>query len=277
LKKAGKTGSGRIITLTTDFGTQDGYVGVMKGVICSVAPEARIVDITHEIEPGNVAQASFVLESFHTFYPEGTVNLVVVDPGVGSERRALALESAGRFYIGPDNGVFEPVLGSAAGFRCYELNERKFHLKDISRTFHGRDIFAPAAARLSGGLPLERLGKPVRDPVRQAVRARAEFKGGCLYGRVVHVDRFGNLITSITARDLDLLGSEKSELNVHLCGVEIKGIAEYYSQVGRGCLLALVGSTGRLEIAASLSSAAVILGPEAANAELTVNKTASQG
>jgi hypothetical protein len=151
LKKAVKTGIGRIITLTTDFGTQDGYVGVMKGVICSVAPKARIVEITHEIEPGNVAQASFVLESFHTFYPEGTVNLVVVDPGVGSERRALALESAGRFYIGPDNGVFEPVLGSAAGFRCYELTERKFHLKDISRTFHGRDIFAPAAALLSGG------------------------------------------------------------------------------------------------------------------------------
>jgi hypothetical protein len=277
LKKAVKTGSGQIITLTTDFGTQDGYVGVMKGVICSVAPEARIVDITHEIEPGNVAQASFVLESFHTFYPEGTVNLVVVDPGVGSDRRALALESAGRFYIGPDNGVFEPVLGPASEFRCYELTERKFHLKDISWTFHGRDIFAPSAARLSGGFPLEKLGKPVRDPVRQAVGARAEFKNGCLYGRVVHVDRFGNLITSITARDLDLLGSERSELTVYLCGVKIKGIAEYYSQVERGRLLALVGSTERLEIAASLASAAVILGPEAANAGVTVFKTASQG
>jgi len=270
--KAAEAVMTRVITLTTDFGTRDAYVGAMKGVIYSLAPRALVVDITHEIQPGNVEGAAFVLESFHTYFPGGTIHLVVVDPGVGSSRRALAVESDRRIYVGPDNGVFEPVFRSEAGFICYELTDSKFHLETISHTFHGRDIFAPVAAHLATGARPESLGPQVHDPVR-LVKERRETAGrGYLTARVVHADRFGNLVTDITARELAALGAENSALEVSICGVKIEGISDYYVQAPPGELLALIGSTGRLEIAACGRSAAEILGPESVNAALTITK-----
>lgn len=262
----------RVITLITDFGSKEGYVGAMKGVILSIAPEVRIVDITHEIPFGRVSKASLVLESIQQYYPAGTVHLVVVDPGVGSRRKALAVESAERFYVGPDNGVLEPAYVADKSPDCYELSDTQFHLKPVSLTFHGRDVFAPAAAYLARGVKLEKLGKRVQSPVRLGSSRKKIISDERLVGRVIYADRFGNLITDITARDLELLGRDKSCLAVSICGKRIDGVSDYYSQADEGDLIALVGSTGRLEVAIAMDSAFDHLGPLAEDAEVTISK-----
>jgi len=264
----------RVITLSSDFGMRDAYVGAMKGVILSLAPGVQIVDISHEIEPGRVDEAAFLVESFYSYYPPGTIHLVIVDPGVGSPRRALAVESAGSFFLGPDNGVFEPIFRAEEGFTCYEISRPEYHLSRVSRTFHGRDIFAPAAAHLARGVKLEDLGPRVENPVRLELGGRKKKVGKeCLSGHVVHVDRFGNLITDITAGELDQLTRDKSALRILLCGVQLKGMFDYYSQASQGQLLALVGSSGRLEVAASGGSAVEVLGREAVGAEVIITKS----
>ena len=261
-----------VITLITDFGTKEGYVGAMKGVILSIAPEVRIVDITHDIPFGRVSKASLVLESIQQYYPAGTVHLVVVDPGVGSRRRALAVESSGQFFIGPDNGVLEPAYRTDGILNCYELSDPQFHLKPVSLTFHGRDIFAPAAAYLAHGVKLEKLGTLVQNPVRLASGRKKIITNERLVGRVIYADRFGNLITDITAGDLELLNREKSRLVVSFCGKRIEGISDYYSQAAEGELVALVGSTGRLEVAITMDSAYDHFGPLSEDAEVTIFK-----
>ncbi len=264
----------RTITLTTDFGTSDGYVGAMKGVIRSIAPEVILEDITHRITPGRVDEAAFVLENFHACYPTGTVHLVVVDPEVGSSRRCLAAVSAGRFYVGPDNGVFEAVFSSGQRTVCYELTNRRYHRKPLSRTFHGRDIFAPAAAHLSTGLSPEKLGARLENPVRlETGFAVPPPEGGPLSGRVVHIDRFGNLVTNIREPDLEVICPDKSRLQVSCCGVEIEGVSEFYAQAERGKLLALIGSSGRLEVALRDGSAVETLGAKAREAVITIRKS----
>ncbi len=267
----------RTITLTTDFGTGDGYVGAMKGVIRSLAPGVTLEDITHDITPGRVDEAAFVLENFHACYPPGTVHLVVVDPEVGSSRRALAVASAGRFYVGPDNGVFEIAFSTDEYFTCYELTNETYHRKPVSRTFHGRDIFAPAAAHLAVGLSPEKLGGPINDPVRlesPAAAAAAQPDEGQLTGHVVHVDRFGNLVTDIRERDLKFISPDKSRIRVSCCGVEIEGVSDFYAQAESGKLLALIGSSGRLEVALREGSAAEKLGKPGCGAVITIRKSA---
>jgi len=261
-----------VITLITDFGAKEGYVGAMKGVILSIAPEVRILDITHEIPFGMVSKASLVLESIQPYYPAGTVHLVVVDPGVGSRRRAVGVESAGQFFVGPDNGVLEPAYRASESFTCYELSDPQYHLKPVSRTFHGRDIFAPAAAYLSRGVRLEKMGKPVQNPARLESGRKKIITKKRLVGQVIYADRFGNLITDITAQELELLSRDKSRLAVSICDKRIDGISDYYSQVAQGELIALVGSTGRLEVAVALGSALDHLGPHAGEAEVTIFK-----
>ncbi len=261
-----------VITLITDFGTKEGYVGAMKGVILSIAPEVQIVDITHDIPFGLVSKASLVLESIQRYYPAGTVHLVVVDPGVGSRRRAVAVESAGQFFVGPDNGVLEPAYRADKIFNCFELSDPKYHLQPVSFTFHGRDIFAPAAAYLARGVKLEKLGKQVQNPVRLASGRKKIISNERLIGRVIYADRFGNLITDITAQELELLSRDKSRLGVSICGKRIEGISDYYSQGAQGKLIALVGSTGRLEVASTMDSAFDHLGPLAEDAEVTIFK-----
>lgn len=261
-----------VITLITDFGNLDGYVGAMKGAILSIAPQARIVDITHEIPHGRVSKASFVLESILPFYPEGTVHLVVVDPGVGSRRRPLAVGSGGMYFVGPDNGVLEPAYRADEDFICHELKEKRYRLETVSTTFHGRDLFAPAAAHLAAGVGISGLGPPVGQPVRATPGRRKIISGERIVGRVMHADRFGNLITDITARELEILGKQRDRLKVCVCGREIDGVSDYYSQGADDELLALVGSTGRLEIAINLASALDRLGPVSEDAEVTVSR-----
>ncbi|PYM36464.1 MAG: hypothetical protein DME17_10090, partial [Candidatus Rokuibacteriota bacterium] len=184
-----------IITLTTDFGRRDPWVGAMKGVILAVTRDVDLVDLTHEIAPHDVLEGALALEAAAPFFPAGTVHLAVVDPGVGGARRALVVARDEQRFVGPDNGLFTPFL-LTAGWRAFELSASEFRLPVASRTFHGRDVFAPAAAHLALGIPPERFGVAVTDPVRLPWPASRAVADG-VAGEVVHVDWFGNLVTSI--------------------------------------------------------------------------------
>jgi S-adenosyl-L-methionine hydrolase (adenosine-forming) len=240
------------ITLLTDFGTGDGYVGAMKGVIASIHPGAVLDDITHDVPPGDVGGASLRVGRYWNRWPPGTVHLVVVDPGVGTERRALALEADQRFLVLPDNGVGSRVLGSAREWRAVELREAAYRLPGASGTFHGRDVFAPAAAHLAEGVPLSRLGPPVTDPVRLVEPDPTEVAGGT-EGEVISVDRFGNLVTNLPGE----LARGAERVVVAGRNVPIGGV---YGEAGRGSLIAVVNSDDRIEVALRDGSAARELG-----------------
>lgn len=242
-----------IITFTTDFGTSDGFVGAMKGVVLGICPGARIVDITHDIHPQDIMEAALILDGAVPFFPPGTIHVVVVDPGVGSDRRAVALACPDFCLVGPDNGVFSPLWERArechteADCRAVELTEGRYHLDEISTTFHGRDIFSPVAAHLGTGVGLDALGPPVDDLVSLAL-PRPVVDGRVISGEVIHVDRFGNCITNIPQgllRDLSGQGNLSAEIGVEQLG-PVRGT---YSDVAEMQALALVGSFGRLEAA----------------------------
>ena len=199
------------ITLLTDFGTQDGYVGTMKGVIASVFPEVIVDDISHSIGFGDVEAASRTLSRYWNRYPAGTTHAVVIDPGVGTERRALAVEADRRFIVAPDNGLLSGVFQAASQVRIVSIENSDFMLPERSSTFHGRDVFAPVAAFLARGVHLGRLGPPVRDPV-WLMKPDVVEEGEGVVGRVVSLDRFGNLLTNLPGASVD----EDS-------GVEIEG------------------------------------------------------
>jgi S-adenosyl-L-methionine hydrolase (adenosine-forming) len=240
-----------IITLTTDFGAADTWVGVMKGVILSIFPAARIVDLTHAIPAHDVRAAALTLIDAVPYFPRGTVHLVVVDPGVGSDRKALAARKDGHFFVGPDNGVFSGFL---PGEYVLELNRPELFLPRVSRSFHGRDVFAPVAARLAEGRSLRDLGSPLADPIMLDL-PRAEPSSETVRGEVVRVDRFGNLITNIPERLLP-----PAPLTVEIGAEKISGLRLSYAEADPGRCAALVGSTGRLEIALFRGSAAEKLG-----------------
>jgi S-adenosylmethionine hydrolase len=185
-----------IITLTTDFGTRDGYVGAMKGVILGVAPTASVVDISHEISPQDVAEGAFVLASACPCFPPATIHVAVVDPGVGTERRGVLIETERYVLIGPDNGLFSGVLAVDPLVRAVSLENPSLMRPDVSATFHGRDVFAPAAAHIARGVPVAEFGPEVASPVELNLW-RAESTSGCVTGRVVHIDGFGNCVTNI--------------------------------------------------------------------------------
>ena len=189
-----------LITLTTDFGLRDPFVGIMKGVVLSICPSARLVDLTHEIPPQDVLAGGLALEAAAPFFPAGTVHLAVVDPGVGTTRRAIAIRAGGFYLVGPDNGLFTFAL-DGDGWTAVALTAPEYRLANVSRTFHGRDVFAPAAAYLASGVPLERLGPTVSDPERLR-RPACRLEDGELVGEVLDADRFGNLRTSIPAARL---------------------------------------------------------------------------
>ena len=189
-------GQNPIITLTTDFGTADGYVGTMKGVILGIVPDARLVDISHEIRPHNVRQAAYVLYTAYPFFPLYTVHLAVVDPGVGGTRRPIALRTPVGYFVGPDNGILSYVMACEPVEALVELADPRYRLPHVSHTFHGRDVFAPAAAHLAAGVPITALGPPVADPVTFPP-PRLEVGPDGITGEVLHADRFGNVITSI--------------------------------------------------------------------------------
>ncbi len=250
-----------IITLTTDFGLADPYAGVLKGVIWGICPQARIVDLTHQVRPQDVLQGAFLLASAAPYFPAGTVHLAVVDPGVGTARAAIAVETPTALLVGPDNGIFTVVWealspAEQAATRIVELTEPRYWLPQASRTFHGRDVFAPVAAHLAAGVPLPALGHPrerlvLLPDTRPAVRA-----DGSVAGRIVQVDRFGNCISNIAAGDL--AGMES--VVVEVAGHRIAGLVDTYADGGPGQPIALLGSDGRLEIAVRDGSAAELLG-----------------
>lgn len=244
-----------ILALVTDFGVRDHYVGAMKGVILGIAPEAAVVDITHEIAPQDILGGALELQAAAPYFPPGTVFVGVVDPGVGSGRRGIAVESAGRFFVGPDNGLFTAALEAAAPWRAVELTERRYARDEISRTFEGRDRFAPAAAWLARGEALSALGRPITTLVTLDI-PRASVEAGVVRGVVLRADRFGNLITSIRRDDLAALATGAT---VRVGGAAISDLVGTYAEAATGALCALVGSSGRLEIAVNGGSAASVL------------------
>jgi len=262
-----------LVTLTTDFGTADGYVGAMKGVVLGIVPNVRLVDISHQIAPQDVRQAAFALYTATPFFPPDAIHLVVVDPGVGGARRAIAVRTSGGTLVGPDNGVFSYVMARDSVEAAVALTDPRYHLPRVSHTFHGRDVFAPAAAHLAAGVPIDALGPPVHDPITFPPPL-LEVRPGEIAGEVLHVDRFGNVVTSIgclawrgDALRLDPAFWQTGDAAGAVCfraegttvavaGRKIGGVCRTYAEVKPGETLALVGSGGHLEIAVREGSAA---------------------
>lgn len=255
-------GRAPLIALLTDLGTRDTYVGVMKAVVLGLCPRARIVDLCHDISPQDVQQAAFLLDTAWEYCPEGTVHVIVVDPGVGSERRVLAVEAHGQQFVAPDNGVLTYVLHRAAEYRAFSVERREYFLSEVSQTFHGRDILAPVAARLARGLPAEAVGPVIDGPLHRLPVSRPVMGAVGLEAHVVHVDRFGNLVTDLSEADLLTWQRESGshQIVVRAGDSAIEEISLTYAGRQPGELLALFGSTGRLEIAVNTGSAAECLG-----------------
>lgn len=259
-----------VITLTTDFGTADAYVAAMKGVVLGINPEATIVDISHDVGPQQVGQAAFILSNAWPYFHPGTIHVVVVDPGVGTERRALLLASASAFFVAPDNGVLSYVIENSCGpagdasieapsprqlcpkLRAFALTQSRYWRSPVSRTFHGRDIFAPVAAHLSLGVTPEEMGEAVDSALAFAVPRPRREAPGVLVGHIVHIDHFGNLVTDVTEADI-----AAGVVSVEIAGRSIQRLSQTYAR-GQG-LMALVGSSGHLEVAVRDSSAAKLL------------------
>lgn len=242
-----------LITLTTDFGTQDWFVGTMKAVIAGLDPNAKVIDFTHAIPPGDLRAAAFALAASYGFSPKGTIHLVVVDPGVGSQRKAIAIQTANYVFVGPDNGVLSWALAKERIEAIHLLENPAFFLPSVSRTFHGRDIFAPVAAHLGRGVSISQLGPKqeslVTLPWPQPVTAR-----GFARGEVIYVDQFGNAITNLDVPTLDSLG--QGELKVFLGSKPVCPVAAFYQAVPPGRPVAVVGSSGFLELAINAGNAA---------------------
>ena len=252
-----------IVTLLTDFGTADYFVGAMKGAVLAANPEARVVDITHEVPPYDVESGAFTLRAAFETFPEGTVHVAVVDPGVGSARRAIAVEGRGHAFVGPDNGLFGHVYERVRPFRVFQLTNVNFFRREVSQTFHGRDVFAPVAGALSRGVRAEELGPEVFDFVRLPSAAVERAADGTLVGAVIHVDRFGNLVTNITPEDL----SEESVARgarLSIKGREVRRFRHFFAEdaEGAGEPFAVWGSAGLLEVAVFRGSASGVLGAQ---------------
>ncbi len=249
-----------IITLTTDFGTRGIFVGVMKGVIFSINPDAKIIDIAHDIEPQNIHAGAFLLNSAYHYFPHGAIHLGVIDPGVGSTRRAIAVETEDYYFVVPDNGVLSYVLSTEKVLRSVNLTNSKYFLPQLSGTFHGRDIFAPVAAHLSRGVPFDALGEQItqlrRIPILTPQTSESEIVGHILY-----IDRFGNLITNISQKLFESAGKGRVFV-IYIDDRRIQRICRAYLDVPIGELLSIFSSFGTLEIAINQGNAAEMLGIE---------------
>jgi len=248
-----------IITLLTDFGLRDGNVGVMKGVILGIAPRARLIDLSHLVGPQDVRQSAWILGRAAPYFPENTIHLVVVDPGVGTERRPMAARMGLHFYVGPDNGLVTRLLERAEYLRqttaFFLLDRPELWLPEVSDVFHGRDVFAPVAAHLANGVSLEEVGSPLADPVRLLL-PRPEVVPGGLRGVVEHIDHFGNVRTNITRQDC----SQQQPAAVRISGIQLNGLVRTFGERPPGEVIALFGSSGDLILAVVNGNAAVRLG-----------------
>ena len=247
-----------IIALLTDFGTRDHYAGTMKGVALGICPDTTLVDITHEIAPHDILGGALELEAVVPYLPPGTVVVAVVDPGVGSDRRGVAIEAGDLRLVGPDNGLLSRAAASRSPRRAVTLNNPAFARASVSRTFEGRDRFAPAAAWLASGVALEELGPPASELVQCDVPEAVVSAEG-IEGVVLRVDHFGNLITNVHRSTLERI---HGPITVRVAGAALQGLSQTYAELAPGALCALVGSTDRLEIAVNGGSAATLLGAE---------------
>jgi S-adenosylmethionine hydrolase len=251
-----------IVALLTDFGDSDHYVGAMKGAILNVCPEAEIVDIVHSLEPHDIEGGAWCLAASFRTFPPGSVFVAVVDPDVGSTRRGVAIAAAGYHFVGPDNGLFTYVLHETGDYAMHAITNRALMRSVVSSTFHGRDVFGPVAGYLAKGTPLWQVGPAATDPVLFPLHSMREKGPGEWEATIVHVDRFGNLTTSLYQRDLQAMlgaGNDPTEVIVVVEGTVIP-LVQTYSDVVEGEACALVGSTGRLEVAVHRGSAARTLG-----------------
>lgn len=262
-----------VITLTTDFGTGDAYVASMKGVILTINPKAVIIDICHSIEPQNVLQAAFILSTAYRYFPEGAIHLAIVDPGVGSQRKAIILKTPKAFFLAPDNGVLSYIIDEldtapakpahhfspgpeqrklGAGFEAVAITNPDFWLTPASTTFHGRDIFAPAAAYLSLGTAIHKFGDSLNHVFAFHIPRPSRDNQGDLIGCVIHIDNFGNLVTNIRSGDLP---GERTTVTIGK--QHIDGISQFYAE--KEGLAAIIGSSGYLEISLNNGNAAASL------------------
>jgi S-adenosyl-L-methionine hydrolase (adenosine-forming) len=237
----------KLITLLTDFGLQDGYPGIMKGVIWSIAPDVQIADLTHEIPPQDVLSGAQALGRAAPYFPAGTIHVGVVDPGVGTARRPIAARLGGSYFVGPDNGLFTMLANrtQAMGEQTVvvKLERSEYWLSEVSNTFQGRDIFAPVGAHLANGTALEALGPPVRDPVMLTLPKPGAIEGGW-EGQVTHVDHFGNLATNLNLSYLDPLSVKE----IRVGGKVINGLRNTFGEGQPGELLAFIDSSGSLSM-----------------------------
>lgn len=251
----------KLITLLTDFGVRDGYVGVMKGVIWNICPGAHIADITHTISPQNVREGALVLSLTYPYYPKGTVHVAVVDPGVGTHRRAIAARVGGYYFVAPDNGLLSPVLDQAEKrgwpVEIINLTRPEYWLREISHVFHGRDIFSPVGAHLAAGVPLRQVGEPITDPLRFTLPEPKTRANGVL-GQVILRDNYGNLSTNIPLTLLDQ--HDPARLRVRVAGQEIAGMNPSFGFGKPGDLVAVRSTFGTLLIARVNDNAAAHLG-----------------
>ncbi len=246
-----------LIALLTDFGTRDHFVGVVKGVIAGISPRARIVDVSHDVEPQNVSHGAFLLHVSRRYFPDETIFLCVVDPGVGTERRPVAVRASGSWFVGPDNGILYPEWEGRtprADDAIIELDNPDFWLDDVSGTFHGRDIFAPVAAHLSSGAAASDMGVWIADLVRLSIARPEPLDNRTTRLQILHVDGFGNLITNMRS---DELPDHAGRVTFSIGGVEAAGVQSNFSSDQK--LIAVAGSSGYVELAAPSGSAAETL------------------
>jgi len=243
-----------VIALLSDFGTRDHYAGTMKGVMLGICPEAVLVDITHDVTPHDVLEGALQLAASFKYFPNGTIFLVVVDPGVGSARRGLAADAGNYLFVAPDNGVLTAVFRETPPRRVVELSERRYARPTVTRTFEGRDRFAPAAAWLAKGTQLAALGRPIQDYHRLEIPA-PETTADALRGVVLLVDRFGNLVTNIDRRTFEAF-ARGAHIRIVAQDAPVERLVSTYSEIGAGEVCALFGSSDHLELAANAASAA---------------------
>ena len=252
-----------LVALLTDFGSQDHYAGAVKGAVLAACREATVVDIAHDLPPHDIHEAAFALFAAYRAFPAGTVFVAVVDPGVGSDRRGLAVEAGGYRFVGPDNGIFSLILEEHEGAQVRKLTNSGLFRFEVSPTFHGRDVFGPVAGHLAGGLSIDDVGPLVEDPVRFEVEQVGQLSEREWEGKVLHVDRFGNMTTNLSQAALQEIlahvDGDPTQVVVVVGGVVLPLVRSYFDlPEGEGC--ALIGSSGRLEVAVNRGSASRVLG-----------------
>ncbi|HZS97663.1 MAG TPA: SAM-dependent chlorinase/fluorinase [Terriglobales bacterium] len=250
-----------IITLTTDFGTNDHFIGTMKGVILSIEPDAQIIDICHAVQAFDVLDGALTISQAYSYFPTGTIHMVVVDPGVGTARRPLIVSSDRHHFVAPDNGVLSLIYQREQRLSARHVTGEHYFLQPVSNTFHARDVFSPVAAYLAKGVDPEKFGEPVTDFVRFSAPKPKAVNENTLRGVVLKVDRFGNLITNITPQDAPMLfGENPGAFKIVVGQREIREIKEAYALGAPGEVFGIMGSMGYLEVAANRGSAAQLLG-----------------